>query len=1220
MWRVESVAVWSLAAMALVATARAGASDRVTDTAALSATTTGMAYTTTSTACPNTTECLSLPHCRQCLEAINASFGNVRAFAQWNALSVPEVQSLEKAVNGALLFHPSCTHILVNGTDEVIDLLQGVMSEMQINTDGPGGHETNCTLRYGMSTTSCTSTTLVTYAQCVGAVSEQSGLDGDINDTATPNDCLVCLRGLFGIDNGVDKNFITVSDAVASPKCEAIVTGSPYPLDADCVSFPTCSVLKYNCRFRPHSGQNSYGPECASCLSTLEAGDGAGAARQCGNFLNGIVTACSADTSVACSYWKQMCASNSYCSTCLQAMGNEDSAEAIFNEYSSDACAGAFSKKWTALNYLGNIAHSCTNIGPCRRAVSQCVVDIPVVNPANQQCWCVNCLNLWLNGTDSQDPCCQNVLPIFHFDDVCRPCPESVLRINTVAHLTAIVGGVSLALCLGVVATIVAHGRDRVSMRERIVIGLMMMNGVYSAANIIPLNTLHTGVNTCGQLVMPFDVIRLGRAWWFFGKYGIVSFELLIVGASIRALVRGQASMPLALEGAMHIACVAVAMLAFGTFYVLCERINATGYNSDTESTSVTNSYNHFGEDDDENDVAPNAAASQRFESGRASYDSLLQDMLLAWNVVVGVVIVLWIVLRLIYHFALRELKALLQTVATAEGQDLWATTRRSAWNARQQLVVTRRDVFAEVVTPMEPYIVLFIVFSVPAFVMSTSYCKDHSDATTMDGAMTKTPGGNIFMSRAQNIAVGSSTLAYGACDVWCEFALAFRSMATVLVYLLPSRKRRAEFVSVCTTIQKLWARAIGSKRSMVTAKPDAPEGHHQRRHHPHGSGGGGGALETDALLAQQPAAVNVSINDEGDHVAWSGAVATTAENTPDAWHIAESNVIKDKVLGSGAFGQVWSGRLLPSNQPVAVKVLLAGSMVDEDGDSIDPNVDEDFHRECAALQRVSASPYLITFFGFGTTEEGGNGFIVTELMDGGSLEDTLHNPNCDLPWRLRIKFATHVALGMNYLHTMHMLHRDLKSANILLDKALTQAKVCDFGMARVVRPSARPHIVYSPFTGVTRLLPPTVDINEGQNAALSLSCTSVAVDIVDERGTMTKASGTLQWMAPEVFRGDQNYGKAADVYSFGIVMWELATRKIPWKDDIANSDIRVRLFQGLNRALQTGTRPTIPDSVRTEHASFVAIMQRCWEGDPANRLAFSQVLVQLAACLCEVV
>jgi hypothetical protein len=101
----------------------------------------------------------------------------------------------------------------------------------------------------------------------------------------------------------------------------------------------------------------------------------------------------------------------------------------------------------------------------------------------------------------------------------CAPCPASVHNINSIVVATAIVGGASAVACLAVAATIVAHERDRVSMRDRIVVGLMMANAVYSTANTIPLNELRTGVVNCGRMALSFEAIRFGRAWWFCGKY-----------------------------------------------------------------------------------------------------------------------------------------------------------------------------------------------------------------------------------------------------------------------------------------------------------------------------------------------------------------------------------------------------------------------------------------------------------------------------------------------------------------------------------------------------------------------------------------------------------------------------------------------------------------------------------------------------------------------------
>ena len=106
-----------------------------------------------------------------------------------------------------------------------------------------------------------------------------------------------------------------------------------------------------------------------------------------------------------------------------------------------------------------------------------------------------------------------------------------------------------------------------------------------------------------------------------------------------------------------------------------------------------------------------------------------------------------------------------------------------------------------------------------------------------------------------------------------------------------------------------------------------------------------------------------------------------------------------------------------------------------------------------------------------------------------------------------------------------------------------------------------------------------------------------------------------MQWMAPEMFRGDEFYTRAVDVYSFGVVLYELATRKIePWAGELPTGELE--FFRALKRALQAGRRPTVPDDVSAEHGDFVAVIERCWAGDPADRPEFSLVVSTLATCL----
>lgn len=125
---------------------------------------------------------------------------------------------------------------------------------------------------------------------------------------------------------------------------------------------------------------------------------------------------------------------------------------------------------------------------------------------------------------------------------------------------------------------------------------------------------------------------------------------------------------------------------------------------------------------------------------------------------------------------------------------------------------------------------------------------------------------------------------------------------------------------------------------------------------------------------------------------------------------------------------------------------------------------------------------------------------LVLEFCNKGSLWSVLQNHEISLTWEDRKKIALDTAKGVYYLHSFNppILHRDLKSLNLLLDDSF-RTKLIDFGWTR-------------------------------------------KLDII-----MTGKIGTYQWMAPEVISG-LNYTEKADVFSFGIILWEIASREPPYR------------------------------------------------------------------------
>ena len=193
-----------------------------------------------------------------------------------------------------------------------------------------------------------------------------------------------------------------------------------------------------------------------------------------------------------------------------------------------------------------------------------------------------------------------------------------------------------------------------------------------------------------------------------------------------------------------------------------------------------------------------------------------------------------------------------------------------------------------------------------------------------------------------------------------------------------------------------------------------------------------------------------------------------------------------DRKLSEGGYGIVYRGKW--KHTTVAIKEIKK--------EIIEQDKLEEFRNECAVME-VIRHPNIVMFLGACTQTP--HLCIVLEYCSRGSLWSLLHDNHIKMSWEYRKKFALDIAKGVYYLHTnkQPILHRDLKSLNVLLDHALN-CKLADFGWTRVI-------------------------------------------DKV-----MTSKIGTYQWMAPEVIRG-YKYSEKADVFSFGIILWELATRKPPY-------------------------------------------------------------------------
>ncbi|MBA0832339.1 hypothetical protein Goarm_016738, partial [Gossypium armourianum] len=248
-----------------------------------------------------------------------------------------------------------------------------------------------------------------------------------------------------------------------------------------------------------------------------------------------------------------------------------------------------------------------------------------------------------------------------------------------------------------------------------------------------------------------------------------------------------------------------------------------------------------------------------------------------------------------------------------------------------------------------------------------------------------------------------------------------------------------------------------------------------------------------------------------------------------DVWEIDARQLKIENRIASGSYADLYRGTYC--SQEVAIKVLKP----------------EQITREM--LREFSQEVYIMRFVGVLSVFDSGI-CASSEFMARGSIYDYLHKQRGVFKLPSLLKVALDVSKGMNYLHQNNIIHRDLKTANLLMDENQV-VKVADFGVARVQSQS----------------------------------------------GVMTAETGTYRWMAPEVIE-HKPYDHKADVFSFGISLWELLTGELPYG--------LLTPLQAAVAVVQKSLRPTIP---KHTHPRLRELLERCWLQDPSQRPNFSEII-----------
>jgi len=350
--------------------------------------------------------------------------------------------------------------------------------------------------------------------------------------------------------------------------------------------------------------------------------------------------------------------------------------------------------------------------------------------------------------------------------------------------------------------------------------------------------------------------------------------------------------------------------------------------------------------------------------------------------------------------------------------------------------------------------------------------------------------------------------------------------------------------------------------------------------------------LSTDSSSGVSPRAsphLGIDASDSTHALAPATGRSTEGESSLS---VGSHPVVLESVLGRGGFSTVWRGQWMLST--VAVKVFTEVSMSE--------SAMRKFQMEAKTL-RTLRHPNICYFFDTGILEAAP--VIVLELLSGGTLGQYLclagpsalaaatgtgDNEVADITaaagasdeWKSiasseLLQLAKDVALGLHYLHTHGVTHRDVKNANVMIDRGQTvRAKLCDFGIS-ALKSATHEHGLPRSFSslGTARYQAPE----------------------------MTKLMGACNGRAVPDEQLEVVHHARVDCYSYGLLLYEIMHGRV--------------FFSGFNAIAvmmqaKIGRRPTI--ALRWEHTDLASLIVACWDAEPERRPSMEKVVNALSA------